>query len=206
MRPRASHPKVFALLALLLLTACAATPPPIPVDNGSVLPGSAVTRSGNTTLALLGEPLQVNKPLPAATLVDTQLKSVDLTTMHGQVLLLSIVPSLDTRVCERQTHILGDAALPAGIRRISISRDLPFAQQRFADESGFRNILFLSDYQRADFGRGTGLLVDQLYLLARAVAVVDRQGVVRYLQVVPELSHLPDMEKAFAVARQLLVE
>jgi thioredoxin-dependent peroxiredoxin len=206
MRPSASHPKVFALLALLLLTACAAIPPPIPVDNGSVLPGSAVTRGGTTTLPLLGKPLQVGKRLPAATLVDTYLKPVDLATMHGEVLLLSIVPSLDTRVCERQTHILGEAALPDGIRRISISRDLPFAQQRFADEAGFRNILFLSDYQQAQFGRATGLLVDQLYLLARAVAVVDRQVIVRYLQVVPELSHLPDMEKAFAVARQLLEE
>jgi thiol peroxidase len=92
------------------------------------------------------------------------------------------------------------------VKRITISRDLPFAQKRFAEDTGFDRILFLSDYQKAEFGRATGLLVDQIYLLARAVAVVDREGVVRYLQVVPELSHLPDMPAAFARARELAAQ
>ena len=91
----------------MLLSACAATVPPIPVDRASVAPGSSVTRGGTTTLKLLGTPLQVGEPLPAATLVSTDLKPVDPSTFRGQVLLLSIVPSLDTKVCERQTHILG---------------------------------------------------------------------------------------------------
>ena len=64
-------------------------------------------------------------------------------------------------------------------------------------------MLYLSDFQKADFGKATGLLVDQIYLLARGVVVVDRDGIVRYLQVVPELSHLPDMQAAIRVASEL---
>jgi thioredoxin-dependent peroxiredoxin len=206
MRPQEISRCFGTVLAALFLSACAVTPPPIPVDRGSVAAGSSVTRGGTTSLHLLGQPLQVGQPLPAATLVDTHLQPVDLASLRGEVLVLSIVPSLDTKVCERQTHLLGEAKLPEGIRRITVSRDLPFAQQRFAQETGFTNILFLSDYQQAEFGKATGLLVDKIYLLARAVAVVDRKGIVRYLQVVPELSHLPDLEEAFAAARRVQME
>jgi len=201
---RSALPVLFSLL----LGACAAALPAIPVDTATVEPGATVTRGGKTTLQLLGSPLAVGQPLPSSKLVDTSLKTVNLATMSGEVLLLSVVPSLDTQVCERQTHLLGEAGdeLPPGVRRITVSRDLPFAQKRFADETGFKNILFLSDYQKADFGRATGLLVDQIYLLARAVIVVDRRGTVRYIQVVPELSHLPDMATAFAKAAELAAE
>jgi thiol peroxidase len=194
------------VLSALILSACVAHVPVIPVATGSVVPGGTVTRGGTTVLNLLGEPLQVGDPLPSVALVDTNLNSVDLSSRRGEVLLLSVVPSLDTQVCERQTHILGEAGtkLSPDIRRVTISRDLPFAQKRFADETGFKDILFLSDYQQAEFGRATGLLVDQIYLLARSVLVVDQEGKVRYLQVVPELSHLPDMTAALAAAEALL--
>jgi thiol peroxidase len=191
------------VLCLLLLAACATTAPVIPVDTRSVNPGGTVTRGGQTTFALLGTPLLVGAKLPSINLVDTNLKQVDPSTLRGEVLVVSIVPSLDTRVCERQTHLLGETKLPAGIRKVTISRDLPFAQSRFIADTGFKDILYLSDFQKADFGMATGLLVDQVFLLARSVAVVDREGTVRYLQVVPELSHLPDMEAAFARAADL---
>jgi thiol peroxidase len=196
-----------ALLALLL-TACATALPQIPVDTRSVQPGETVTRGGKTVLPLLGTPLAVGQKLPSVKLVDLNLKTVDLAGMRGEVLLLSVVPSLDTQVCERQTHLLGEEGpkLPPGVRLVTISRDLPFAQKRFAEETGFKDILFLSDYQKSDFGQGTGLLVDQIYLLARSVILVDRQGTVRYIQVVPELSHLPDMTTAFAKAAELAQE
>ena len=119
------------------------------------------------------------------------------------MLLISIVPSVDTQVCERQTHLLGEAEVANGVRKITISRDLPFAQQRFVDATGFGDIQFLSDFQKAEFGSRSGLLVDQLYLLARAMLVIDQEGKIRYLQVVPELSHLPDMERAVAEASAL---
>lgn len=202
------RPLLFSLLAPLLLSACAATVPTIPVDHESVAPGTAVTRGGKTELALLGEPLKLGDKVPSVSLVDPNLRSIDLSQMRGDVLFVSIVPSLDTQVCERQTHLLGEegAKLPAGIKRITISRDLPFAQKRFAEEAMLSDILYLSDYQRGDFGRATGLLVDDIYLLARSVILVDKGGRVRYIQVVPELSHLPDLEAAFARAEELVRE
>ena len=195
---------IAALCALFLAGCLAGRPAPIPVDQGSVEPGTSVTRGG-TPLTLLGTPIALGQKLPSAVLVDTHLQRVDLAGQGGSVLFLSIVPSLDTGVCERQTHILGEegARLPAKVRRVTISRDLPFAQKRFAEEAKLTDIQYLSDYRDASFGRATGLLVDELMLLARAVVLVDSEGNVRYIQVVPELSHLPDMDAAFAEARRL---
>jgi len=191
-------------LAIFFLSACASVPT-IPVDHRSVAPGSKVTRSGTTELALLGSAVTVGDQLPDVRLVDSNLNYVNLSSLIGdQVLLLSIVPSLDTQVCERQTTQLGETELVEGIRKVTISRDLPFAQNRFANETGFDDILFLSDFQKADFGRASGLLVDELYLLARAVVIVDREGTIRYIQVVPEISHLPDLPRAIAEAEALL--
>jgi len=193
----------FVLIALGVLSGCAAKLPVIPVDHHSVEPGSKVTRGGKTELALLGSAIQLGGQLPSVSLVDTHLRSVDLSTRRGEVLLISIVPSVDTQVCERQTHLLGEAEVANGVRKITISRDLPFAQQRFVDATGFGDIQFLSDFQKAEFGSRSGLLVDQIYLLARAMLVIDQEGKIRYLQVVPELSHLPDMERAVAEASAL---
>ena len=117
----------------------------------------------------------------------------------------SIVPSLDTPVCEEQTHYLGEKgnALPQSVKRIVISRDTPFAQKRFAKEAKLANLQYLSDYKQGDFARSTGLLTEGFMLFARSVIVVDRKGIVRYIQVVPEMTHLPDMERAFQVAVEM---
>jgi len=136
------------------------------------------------------------------------MNEVDLSKEKGSVLLLNLVPSIDTRVCEEQTHYLGEEGnkLPQGIKRITISRDTPFAQKRFAQEAKLKNIQYLSDYKQGDFGRSIGILTDGSMLLARSVILVDKKGIVRYIQVVPEMSHLPDMETAFAKATELAKE
>jgi thiol peroxidase len=136
------------------------------------------------------------------------MKEVDLSQERGRVLFLSIVPSIDTRVCEAQTHYLGEEGdkLPPGVQRITISRDTPFAQKRFTREAKLTDIQYLSDYKEGDFGRSTGLLMDGFKLLARSVILVDKHGVVRYIQVVPEMTHLPDMEGAFREAILLVKE
>lgn len=193
---------------LLTVTAgCASTKGVgIVVDSASAVPGTSVTMKGEP-LQLTGTALHVGGRLPSTVLTDAYtMKKVDLSQLKGSVLVVSLVPSIDTRVCEAQTHYLGEegARLPAGITRVTVSRDTPFAQKRFAEEAGLSTITFLSDYRDGSFGRATGLLVDDLMLLARAVIVVDRDGIVRYIQVVPELSHLPDLEAAFAKARSLL--
>jgi thioredoxin-dependent peroxiredoxin len=192
----------------LLILSCASVKPNIPVDQGSVEPGTFVNR-GDNQFKLLGTPIAVGKALPSVKLVDAMTsQEVDLSQQKGSVLFLSVVPSVDTTVCEAQTHYLGEEGnkLPADVKRITISRDTPFAQKRFAKEAKLTHIQYLSDYKQGDFGRSIGLLVDGSMLLSRSVIVVDKQGVVRYIQVVPNLGHLPDMDKAFQRATELAKE
>ena len=204
-------PRKMRLLALFLslffLSACAASYAIIPVEKGSVAPGSAVAREG-MILNLLGKPIDVGGRLPSVDMVDAMtMQRVNLSKdMKGFILFLSIVPSLDTAVCEAQTHYLNDHGdkLPPQAKMITISRDTPFAQKRFAQEAKTKNIQFLSDYKEGAFGRATGLLMDSVMLLARSVIIVDKDGKVRYIQVVPEITHLPDMERAFQEAQQLV--
>jgi len=127
---------------------------------------------------------------------------VDLSQEKAKVLFLSIVPSIDTKVCEAQTHYLGEKGnkLPATVQSITISRDTPFAQMRFAKEAKLQNIRYLSDYREGAFGLATGLLIDDLRLLARTIVLVVKTGIIRYIQVVTEIIRIPDMEKAFAEA------
>lgn len=196
----------WVLVVFILSTAgCASVQKRPPTDKDSVKPGGVVTR-GAKRFSLLGIPIAVGKPLPSVRLVDAEnLKEMDLSQQRGKVLFLSIVPSIDTRVCEVQTHYLGEEGdrLSPQIQRITISRDTPFAQRRFAREAKLTDIRYLSDYKEGEFGRSIGLLMDGFQLLARSVIVVDKQGIVRYIQVVPEMTHMPDMERAFGQAIQL---
>ncbi len=189
----------------LILTGCMNKQAPIIVDAESVTPGTQVTKKGQP-LALTGSGIAVGQRLPDSSLVDAGTgKSVDLNDYRGQVLFLSLVPSIDTKVCEAQTHYLGEEGdrLPSSVKRITISRDTPFAQERFAKEAKLDDVQYLSDYKEGLFGRSLGLLIDGPRLLARSIILVDKEGLVQYIQVVPDITHLPDMEKAFTKAESL---
>jgi thiol peroxidase len=199
--------RIFSLLVLVIaLSACASMSEVMKkMTTQSVDPGTSVTMRGKP-FRLLGEPLKVGKPLPSVELIDAMtMKPVDLSKERGSILLLSVVTSLDTPVCEEQTHYLSEQGgkLPASVKRIVISRDTPFAQKRFAKEAHLENLQYLSDYKAGAFGQATGLLIEHVMLLARAVIIVDRQGIVRYIQVTPEVASLPDMDAAFAKATEL---
>ncbi len=190
---------------MLFFTACETTSSIPDIDKGSAEPGGSVARKGQP-MNLLGNPIAIGEPLPSVKLTEAgSMKRVDLSQEKGKVLFLSIVPSLDTKVCEAQTHYLGEKGdkLPANVQRITISRDTPFAQTRFAEEDKLKDIRYLSDYREGEFGLAAGLLIDDLRLLARTILLVDKTGIVRYIQVVPEITRIPDMEKAFAVAAEL---
>jgi len=187
---------------MLFFTACTKTGSIPDVDTGSVEAGGSVTFKGKS-MNLLGEPIVIGKPLPSVKLTEaSSLKMVDLSQEKGKVLFLSIVPSIETKVCEAQTHYLGEKGnkLPATVQRITISRDIPMAQMRFAKEAKLQNIRYLSDYREGEFGLATGLLIDDSRLLARTIVLVDKTGIIRYIQVVPEITRIPDMEKAFEEA------
>ncbi len=180
----------------------------LPVDKGNVDAGfgNSVTMKGDP-LDLSGTgAVEVGQPLPSAILSSDELKPVNINDTTGKVRIISVVPSLDTPTCDKQTHELSEEnnGLDKQVELITISMDLPFAQSRFAKEAKINNITFLSDYNAREFGDKNGLMIDPLSLLARAVIVTDKDNIVRYLQVVPELTALPDMQAAMQAAKGLL--
>ena len=166
--------------------------------------GQEVTLKGKP-LTLMGEKMQVGQTLPTVLLPDLGLNMIGLQSFKGKVTILSVVPSLDTPTCDKQTHMLSEEnkGLDQTANLVTISRDLPFAQKRFAKETNIHNIQFLSDYREAEFGKSTGLLIEENRLLARAIIVLDRDGIIRYLEVVPELARLPKMVIAMEFAQSL---
>lgn len=191
-----------------LLTGCATgfvyKDMPVSKTSGTAGAGNTVTFKGSP-LKLDGTAIKVGDQLRDAKLTGGDLKLVSLTDGKGKVRIVSIVPSLDTKVCEQQTHYLSEknANLDRDVQLVTVSVDTPFAQKRFAEEAKIANVTFLSDYRGGDFGKAHGLLVPDIHVLARTVMVVDKDNVVRYLQVVPELASMPDMDAAFHAARKV---
>ena len=206
MKPTSSMTLAFTIFFLAGCAANSFTYKDFPVSKGSAAAGAGNTVAfRGSPLQLEGNPIKVGDTLRDAKLAGGDLKLVSLTEGKGKVRIVSIVPSLDTKVCEQQTHYLSEKnrGLDRDVQLITVSVDTPFAQKRFAEEANIRNVTFLSDYRGGDFGRAHGLLVSDLHLLARSVMVVDKGNVVRYLQVVPELASMPDMERAFEEARKV---
>lgn len=159
---------------------------------------------GGKTLNLTGQPLKLGKTLPNLSLPNLALEMINLRSFQGNVTIFSIVPSLDTSTCEKQTHILSEENGGLNATLVTISRDLPFAQKRFSKKAKTENLIFLSDYRDANFGYSTGLLIEENRLLTRAIIVLDQEGIVRYLEIVPNLGQLPMMKEAFGLARSLI--
>ena len=161
-----------------------------------------VTLQGNP-MTLLGPTLRVGDPAPGFTVVDGKLAPVTLQDFAGKKKLISVVPSLDTPICELQTKRFHEEAarLPGGVAVLTVSMDLPFAQNRFCTTHGIDKIRVLSDYQSASFGMAYGVLIKEVRLLARAIFVVDAKDVIRYLQVVPEVGTHPDYDAALKAVR-----
>jgi thiol peroxidase len=196
--------RIAMVLTATLLAGCVTTggAPSFPVSQESVAPGTTVKRGG-TPMKLASGKIELDQPMPAVALTDTNWASYTFKG-DGKVRLVSFVPSVDTKVCEVQTHELGEGTnLNPKVERVTISRDLPAAQKRFAEEAKLQNITYLSDFKAGAFGKASGLLIEDSGLLARGVAVIDGQGKVRHLQIVPELGVLPDMAKAISVANEL---
>jgi len=157
-------------------------------------------------LILVGDEVKVGQPAPDFTAASNDLSPYTLSDDKGKVVVLSAVPSLDTPVCDTETRKFNEIAASLGddVEIVTISMDLPFAQARWCGAAGVERVRTVSDYKGADFGNKYGLLIKELHLLARAVLVVDRQGVVQYVQLVPEVTEEPDYEAVIEAVRKLL--
>lgn len=155
-------------------------------------------------MTLVGEGLQTGRPMPDFTVLDAGLNPVRLADLKGRPVIVSVVPSLDTQVCEIQTKRFNQEAAGLGVKVLTISMDLPFAQKRFCDAFKIANVQCLSDYRDRSFAEASGLLIKELGLLTRAVLVLDRAATVAYQQIVPEITDEPDYAGAMMEARKLL--
>ena len=165
----------------------------------------AVTFQGDP-LTLLGNEVRPGEKAPDFVGLDNSLAPVNLSSYSGKVLVLSSVPSLDTPVCDMETRRFNSeaASLGSDVVILTISMDLPFAQKRWCGAAGVTHVTTLSDHKDASFGMNYGVLIKELRLLARAVFVVDRGGMVRYVELVKEVTHEPDYDAALKAVAECL--
>jgi len=163
-----------------------------------------VTMKGKP-VTLTGTPVKVGQKAPDFEVVANDLSTVKLSSFAGKTCIIASVPSLDTSVCDIETRRFNEEAgkLGGDVVVLTISMDLPFAQKRWCGAAGIKNIQTLSDYRDASFGKAYGVLIKELRLLARAVFVVDKAGVVRYVQIVPEIATEPDYNAALKAVKEL---
>jgi len=164
-----------------------------------------ITFKGNP-LTLVGTELKVGDKAPDVTVLGNDLSPVRLSSYRGKVCVVSVVPSLDTPVCDMQTRKFNEAAgnLGDNVVVLTLSMDLPFAQARWCGAAGIDKVTTLSDHRAAAFGEASGLLIKELRLLARAVFVVDQDGIIRYRQLVKEVTTEPDYKAALEAVKKLV--
>jgi thiol peroxidase len=151
-------------------------------------------------LTLVGPEIQVGQKAPDFTVLDNGLGAKSLKDFAGKTVVISVTPSLDTPVCDAQLRRFNDSAtkLGADVVVLNISMDLPFANKRFCSVAGIEKAVTLSDHRDASFGSAYGVLIKELRLLARSIFVVGKDGVVKYAEIVPEVTHNPAFDKALA--------
>lgn len=164
-----------------------------------------VTMRGNP-VSLTGDELKVGQPAPDFEVLDNGLKPVKFSSYKGKVCVLSALPSLDTPTCDMETRKFNQMAakLSSDVSILTISMDLPFAQKRWCGAAGVDKVVTLSDHRRAEFGNAYGVLIPELRLLARAVFVVDRKGLIQYIQLVREIAEEPDYDAVLQALKKLV--
>jgi thiol peroxidase len=165
-----------------------------------------VVSSNGAPLTLIGPEIRVGDAAPAFTVVGGDLADIESSAYAGKVLVLSVTPSIDTGVCATQTRTFNEKVTGLGddVVVLGVSMDLPFAQGRFCGAEGIERVVMVSDYKYHGFGTAYGVRVKELGLLARSVFVIDRQGKVAYVQIVPEIPEEPDYDAALAAVQAAL--
>ena len=159
-----------------------------------------ITMKGNP-LTLIGPEIKAGDQAPDVTLVANDLSEVKLSSFKGKKVILSVVPSLDTPVCDLQTKRFNqEASKLTDVAVLTISKDLPFAQKRWCGAVGASAVKTLSDY-RSNFGETYGVLIKGLGLLARSIFVIDETGLITYIQIVKEEASEPNYEEVLKAVK-----
>ena len=164
-----------------------------------------VTFAGNP-IALLGKEVKVGDKAPAFTLLDNGLGEKTLADYAGKVKVISVVPSLDTGVCDAQTRWFNQNVSKLGdnVVVLTVSVDLPFAQKRWCGAAGIDQVKTLSDHRDLSFGKNYGFVLEGLRLLSRGIVVIDKDDVVRYVEYVPEVTSAVNFDAAEAATKALV--
>jgi thioredoxin-dependent peroxiredoxin len=167
-----------------------------------------VTLKGNP-IGICGNEVNAGASAPDATLVANDLSEQKISDHAGKVVILSVVPSLDTGICDTSTRRFNEEAAGLGddVVILTVSRDLPFAQTRWCGAAGVEQVVTLSDFRTGEFGENYGLIIADGPLagvLARAVLVIGKDGVIAYQELVPEIAQEPNYDAALAAAKAAL--
>ena len=165
---------------------------------------AGTTLKGNP-FTLIGPELKAGNKAPGFTVVGNDLKDVTLASTAGKVRLISVVPSLDTPVCDAQTRRFNQEAASLGdVAILTISMDLPFAQKRWCGAAGVDKVQTLSDHRDASFSQAYGTLIKELRIDSRAIFVVDGSDTIRYVEYVKEVGDHPNYDAALAATKGAL--
>jgi len=163
----------------------------------------ATTLRGNP-LTVVGPELKPGDKAPDFTAVDDSLKALDLAGTGSGVRIFSVVPSLDTPVCDAQTRRFNEEAgkLP-DVKIYTFSMDLPFAQKRWCGAFGIDHVKMVSDHRDASFGQAYGTLIKDLRILSRAIFVVDKNNTIRYVEYVKEVGEHPNYDAVLKAIHEI---
>ncbi len=163
-----------------------------------------ITFMGNP-LTLVGDEVKVGQMAPDAVVLDNNLAPVKISSFRGKKCVLVTVPSLDTPVCDMESRRFNEEAgrLGSDVAILIISMDLPFAQKRWCGAAGANRVQTLSDYRDASFGNAYGVLIKELRLLARAVFLVNKEGIIKYIQLVKEVAQEPNYQEVLDELKKL---
>jgi thiol peroxidase len=164
-----------------------------------------LVKANDKFVTLLGTQVGIGAKAPNFKVVDKNFSPVQLSDFIGQTVLISVVPSLDTGVCSIQTKRFNEEAgkLPTNITLLTISNDLPFAQKRFCKVENVDQIKVLSDSVWRNFGENYGLIIKDMGLLTRAIFIIDSQGIIKYKELVANISQHPDYKSALNAVKDI---
>ena len=151
--------------------------------------------------------LEIGKTIPNAHLNRFGQSNIEIDDLKGKIKIISVVPQLNTPVCDKQTHQFSEknGGLDKSVDIITISTNTAQGQDSFAKKANISNLIFLSDNPNFDFGKNTGLLIEEMGMLRRTVLVVDEKNIIRYVDFVPS-GGLPDIKGALNAAKRVLLE
>lgn len=164
-----------------------------------------ISSMGGNPIHLVGNSIQLGDTSPEFTVLDQDLMPKGLENWPDSYKLINVVPSLDTSVCDLQTKRFNTMAedLGSDVMILTISMDLPFAQKRWCGANGLEQVITLSDHRDASFGRAFGVLIEELRLLNRSIFILDKENLLRYMEIVTENHNHPDYDMALAAMKEI---